>query len=77
KKANYLKYLLGLMWILLIISWSGIQWLGKQVSLPQSGRDLIMAIDLSGSMAIKDMKKANGQMESRFDLLMRVANQFI
>ncbi|EDZ89844.1 vWA domain-containing protein [Francisella tularensis] len=77
KKANYLKYLLGLIWILLIISGSGIQWLGKPVSLPQSGRDLIMAIDLSGSMAIQDMKKANGQMESRFDLVMRVANQFL
>ncbi|MDE4976192.1 VWA domain-containing protein, partial [Francisella tularensis subsp. holarctica] len=62
---------------LLIISGSGIQWLGKPVSLPQSGRDIIMAIDLSGSMAIQDMKKANGQIESRFDLVMRVANQFI
>ncbi|MDE4982341.1 VWA domain-containing protein, partial [Francisella tularensis subsp. holarctica] len=77
KKANYLKYLVGLIWILLIISGSGIQWIGKPVSLPQSGRDLIMAIDLSGSMAIQDMKKANGQMESRFDLVMRVANQII
>ncbi|MDE4940687.1 VWA domain-containing protein, partial [Francisella tularensis subsp. holarctica] len=60
KKANSLKYLLGLIWILLIISGSGIQWLGTPVSLPQSGRDLIMAIALSGSMAIQDMKKANG-----------------
>ncbi|APC90927.1 MULTISPECIES: vWA domain-containing protein [Francisella] len=76
-RANYLKYLLSVIWILLIISGSGIQWLGKPISLPQSGRDLIMAIDLSGSMAIQDMKKSNGQMESRFDLVMRVANQFL
>lgn len=36
-----------------------------------------MAIDLSGSMAIQDMKKPNGQMESRLDLVMRVTNQFL
>ncbi|GAB4224336.1 MAG: VWA domain-containing protein [Francisella sp.] len=77
KKASYLKYLLAFIWILLIISGSGIQWLGKPINLPQSGRDLMMAIDLSGSMAIQDMKKPNGQMESRFDLVMRVANQFL
>ncbi|MEY8766956.1 MULTISPECIES: vWA domain-containing protein [Francisella] len=76
-KANYLKYILSTIWILLIISGSGIQWLGKPVSLPQSGRDLMMAIDLSGSMAIQDMQKSNGKMESRFDLVMRVANEFL
>jgi Ca-activated chloride channel family protein len=37
----------------------------------------MMAIDLSGSMAIEDMKKPNGKMESRFDLVIRVANQFL
>lgn len=43
--------------MLIIISGSGLQWLGKPMSLPQTGRDLMMAIDLSGSMAIEDMKK--------------------
>lgn len=77
KRANYFKYLLASIWILLIVSGSGIQWLGKPVSLPQSGRDLMMAIDLSGSMAIEDMKKSDGKTESRFDLVMRVANEFL
>ena len=31
KRANYLKYLLSAIWILLIISWSSIQWLGKPI----------------------------------------------
>ncbi len=76
-KANYFKYILAVIWVLLIVSGSGIQWLGKPISMPQSGRALMMAIDLSGSMAIEDMKKPNGKMESRFDLVMRVANQFL
>ncbi|ASG68696.1 hypothetical protein CDV26_10155 [Francisella halioticida] len=76
-KANYFKYILAIIWLLLIISGSGIQRLGKPISMPQSGRALMMAIDLSGSMAIQDMEKLNGKMESRFDLVMRVANQFL
>lgn len=77
KRANYFKYLLAVVWALLIISGSGLQWMGKPINLPQSGRDLMMAIDLSGSMAIEDMKKPDGKAESRFDLVMRVANEFL
>mgnify|MGYP006131756835 CR=1 FL=1 len=75
--ANYLKYFLALIWMLLILSGMGLQWLGKPISLPQSGRDLMMAIDLSGSMSIRDMKKPDGTMENRFDLVMKVANEFL
>ena len=77
KRANYFKYLLAVIWALLIISGSGLQWMGKPINLSQSGRDLMMAIDLSGSMAIEDMKKPTGGAESRFDLVMRVANEFL
>ena len=77
KRANYLKYILSIIWILLVLSGSGMQWLGKPISLPQSGRELMMDIDLSASMATQDMKKDNNQMESRFDLVMRVANKFL
>jgi len=75
-KISILKYLMISIWILIVISGAGIQWLGKPVPVSQSGRDLMMAIDLSGSMAIQDMKKGD-KMESRYDLVIRVANQFI
>ena len=77
KRANYFKYLLAVIWSLLIVSGTGLQWVGKPINLPQSGRDLMMAIDLSGSMAIEDMKRPGGKAESRFDLVMRVANEFL
>lgn len=77
RRANYFKYLLALIWLLLVVSSSGLKWVGKPINLPQSGRDLVMAIDLSGSMAIKDMKKPDGKTESRFDLVMQVANEFL
>jgi Ca-activated chloride channel family protein len=71
-----LKYLAALIWVLLVISGAGIQWLGKPLSLPQSGRDLMMAIDLSGSMQTPDML-VNGQAKTRIDLVKDVAAQFI
>lgn len=71
-----LKYLLGLIWILIVISGSGIQWLGKPIALPQTGRDLMMAIDLSGSMQTPDMV-TNGKAETRIDVVKKVADQFI
>lgn len=71
-----LKYLLGLIWILMVISGAGIQWLGKPIALPQTGRDLLMTIDLSGSMQTPDMV-INGQAQTRIDVVKQVASQFI
>ena len=42
-------------WILLVIAASRPVWLGEPVELQGSGRDLMMAVDLSGSMEINDM----------------------
>lgn len=71
-----LKYLLGLIWLLVVISGAGIQWLGKPIALPQTGRDLLMTIDLSGSMQTPDMV-VNGQTQTRIDVVKQVASQFI
>jgi Ca-activated chloride channel family protein len=73
---SYLKYLAAIIWILLVISGCGIQWLGKPLSIPQAGRDLIMAIDLSGSMQTPDMM-SNGQALTRIDVVKKAANEFI
>lgn len=71
-----LKYLIGLIWLLVVISGAGIQWLGKPIALPQTGRDLLMTIDLSGSMQTPDMV-VNGQAQTRIDVVKQVASQFI
>ena len=75
-KLSYLKYLAFLIWILIVISGSGIQWLGKPLSVQQSGRDLLLAIDLSGSMQTPDMV-TNGQNVTRIDIVKNVAHEFI
>lgn len=50
---------LGLWWLLLVLAACGPHWLGEAVSLPASGRDLMLAVDLSGSMQIEDMQIDN------------------
>lgn len=75
-KLSNLKYLLMLIWALVVVSASGIQILGKPLSIPQSGRDLMMAVDLSGSMETPDMVVSGGSI-SRIDMVKQVGGQFI
>ncbi len=75
-KVSFLTYLMAIVWALVVVSGAGLQWVGEPKVVSQSGRDLMMAIDLSGSMSNTDMKRGNKR-ESRYDLVIRVANQFI
>ena len=75
-KLSYLKYITSVIWVLIVISGSGIQWLGKPLPVQQSGRDLLLAIDLSGSMQTPDMAM-NGQDVTRIDIVKNVAHEFI
>lgn len=63
-------------WCLMLVAGSGLQWLGEPVQLPRSGRDIMLAIDLSGSMQTPDMK-IDGKYVSRIAVVKQVANQFI
>jgi Ca-activated chloride channel family protein len=47
--------LLGLTWLALLLALSRPTWTGEPISLPASGRDLLVAVDLSGSMQVEDM----------------------
>lgn len=47
--------LLTLWWSLLIAAACGPHWIGDEIALPSTGRDLMLAVDLSGSMKIPDM----------------------
>ncbi len=47
--------LLSLMWIALLSASARPMWIGDPISLPASGRDLLLAVDISGSMETRDM----------------------
>jgi Ca-activated chloride channel family protein len=54
KRASAL--ILWLIWGGLVLAAANPQWIGEPVSMPNSGRDLLVAVDISGSMKIQDMK---------------------
>lgn len=63
-------------WILLIAAAARPQWVGEIRQMPVSGRDLMLALDLSGSMEEKDFV-LNGQRVSRLQAAKDVAREFI
>lgn len=65
-----------LAWVLLVTAASRPQWLGDPVDLPVSGRDLMLAVDLSGSMEAEDFI-LNGVAVDRLTATKAVAGAFI
>lgn len=63
-------------WFLLLLAAAGPEWVGKAVDLPRSGRDILLAIDISGSMQIPDME-INAQPTDRLSVVKNVAEKFI
>ncbi len=68
--------LLWLIWLSLLIAAARPMWIGEPIELPKSGRDLMLAVDISGSMRAKDML-AGQQPVSRLSAVKAVGSQFI
>lgn len=67
------KWLFALVWLLLVFAAIRPQWLGDPVAMPTSGRRLLLAVDVSGSMSTQDM--AGGY--TRLQVVQKVAGDFI
>ena len=63
-------------WLLLVVAAAQPRWVGDPVQLPASGRDLLLAVDVSGSMGETDMA-LGGNRASRLDAVQAVAGEFI
>ncbi len=65
-----------LVWLLLVLAAARPEWVGAPVSLPVSGRDLMLAVDISGSMEQQDYE-IEGGMVSRLAVVKAVAARFL
>jgi Ca-activated chloride channel family protein len=65
-----------LLWVALLTALARPHILGEVVELPTSGRDLMMAIDISGSMDIEDMRWKNRPVNRLFTVK-KVLNDFV
>ncbi len=69
-------FIAAFIWSLLIVASMRPQWLGEPVNLPVSGRDLMLGIDISGSMAEDDFRY-QGRLVSRLSVVKELGRQFI
>lgn len=67
---------LWLIWALVVLAAARPQYVGEPVAMPMSGRDLLIAVDLSGSMEEQDFQLA-GQWVDRLTATKEVAQEFI
>jgi Ca-activated chloride channel family protein len=75
-KRTWLAVIAGLVWVLLVLAAARPQWVGEIETLPVTGRDLLLAVDISGSMDTQDMV-LDGQAVNRLAVVKRVAGEFI
>lgn len=65
-----------LSWLLLVTAASRPQWVGDPVQLPTTGRDLMLAVDISGSMEAQDIQ-LSGQNATRLQVVKSVVGDFV
>jgi Ca-activated chloride channel family protein len=68
--------LLSLIWLLTVTAAARPQWIGDAVQLPVTGRDLLLAVDISGSMNTPDMV-LNGEQIPRITAVKNVVSEFV
>jgi len=77
KKRSWIMIAFSLLiWLSLLIAAARPQSVGETVNLPISGRDLMLAVDISGSMEAADME-VRGRLTNRLNAVKMVAGDFI
>lgn len=65
-----------LIWLLLLTGAARPTWIGEPIELPDSGRDLMLAVDISGSMQMEDMQVGDA-VATRIEAVRQLGAQFI
>lgn len=69
-------FALWAIWLSCLFAATNPKWVGEPMSMPSSGRDLLMAVDISGSMEQMDMA-LNGQRINRLMAVKKVIGDFV
>ena len=71
------KLMLPLAWVLIVTALARPQWVEDPITKIESGRDLLLAVDLSGSMEARDFTDAQGGRIERLQAVKLVLDDFI
>jgi Ca-activated chloride channel family protein len=77
RRPRALVFLLPLWWVLIVTALARPVWLANPIEKTESTRDLMLLVDLSGSMETEDFKDPGGQRISRLDAVKMVLGDFI
>jgi len=69
--------LVCLAWILVVLGLAEPEWVGEPIVRSEAARDVMLAIDLSGSMDTRDFPDESGNEVRRMDAVQRVVDQFV
>ena len=66
-----------LVWLLLVAGLAKPEWVGEPIVRTEAARDIMLALDLSGSMDYHDFPGEDGNDVSRFEAVQRVVDRFV
>ena len=66
-----------LVWSLLVAGLAKPEWVGEPIVRTEAARDIMLALDLSGSMDYHDFPGDDGEDVSRFEAVQRVVDRFV
>lgn len=69
------RFLVGFMWLCLVLAAAKPEWVGPPVEQQKSGRDLMIAVDLSGSMEAQDFMLPTGATLNRLEAVKLVLQE--
>jgi Ca-activated chloride channel homolog len=76
-RGHWFTHLIGaVIWLSLVGAAAGPQWVGEPIAIAQVGRNIMLAVDLSGSMEIPDMQIGNKPVD-RLTIVKQAAREFI
>ncbi len=77
RRPRVLLFLLPLWWALIVTALARPVWLADPIEKTESTRDLMLLVDLSGSMETEDFKDPQGKRVTRLDAVKMVLGDFI
>lgn len=77
-RRNWLQVFVTVVaWVLLVVGLAKPEWVGEPIVRTEAARDIMLGIDLSGSMDYRDFPDVDGNNVSRFEGVQRVVDRFV
>jgi len=77
RRRRLQMFVAALVWLLLVAGLAKPEWVGEPIVRTEAARDIMLALDLSGSMDYHDFPGEDGNDVSRFEAVQRVVDRFV